>query len=109
MPNVIEFHPERNSDDWRNNVETLLKSCNGKFHFQKVNGELRDMYCTLNPNVLPESGNTEPMSQGKPGILTVYDIEAEGWRSMRDENVITFKYIGDQTSDREQTSTFVRS
>ena len=91
MPNIIEFHPERNSDDWRNNVETLLKQGNGKFHFQKVNGELRDMYCTLNPNVLPESGNTEPASQGKPGILTVFDIEKEAWRSMRYENVISFK------------------
>jgi|TARA_B100000902_G_scaffold266289_1_gene252376 hypothetical protein len=108
MPNVTEFHPERNNDEWRSNVESLLKTGNGKFHFQKVDGSLRDMYCTLNPNVLPESGNTEPPSQAKPGILTVFDIEKDGWRSMRYENVIGFKFLGDQTTDPEHESTFIQ-
>ena len=33
MPNVIEFHPERNDDDWRNRVQELLKGGYGQFRF----------------------------------------------------------------------------
>jgi hypothetical protein len=108
MPNVIEFHPERNNDDWRVRVEGLLKVGNGKFHFQKVDGSLRDMFCTLQPSVLPEDFNTELTNQSKPGVLTIWDIENNGWRSMRYENVIQFKFLGDQTTDPEHESTFIQ-
>ena len=108
MPNVIEFHEQRNDDDWRASVEDLLKSGNAKFTFQKVDGSIRDMYCTLNPNVIPGSP-TEPTSQAKPGILTIYDIEKDGWRSMRYENVIGFKFLGDLTTDMEHPSSFKES
>jgi len=107
MPNVIEFHPERNSDEWRSEVEGLLKVGNGKFQFQKVDGSLRDMYCTLNPNTLPESG-TELVSQAKPGILTIWDIEKDSWRSLRYESVIGFKFLGDNTTDIIHDSTFIQ-
>ena len=43
MPNITEFHPDRNNDEWRKSVEDLLKPGNGKYHFQKVDGSLRDM------------------------------------------------------------------
>tara|TARA_Y100000033_G_C2676457_1_gene76906 strand:+ start:182 stop:520 length:339 start_codon:yes stop_codon:yes gene_type:complete len=110
MPNIEEkdFHPKRNDDEWRRQVETLLATGNAKFHFQKVNGELRDMYCTLNPNVLPETTNSELSSQSKPGILVVWDIEKEGWRSIKYESVIGFKFLGEDTTDPERASSFTR-
>ena len=46
MPNVIEFHPERNDDDWRNRVQELLKGGYGQFRFQKVDGSIRELMCT---------------------------------------------------------------
>ena len=108
MPNVeeINFHPERNDDEWRQRVEGLLKTGNGKFHFQKVDGSLRDMFCTLNPNVLPGEYNEELVSQSKPGILTVWDIEKDAWRSMKYEKVIQFKFLGPNTKDVEHNSSF---
>ena len=110
MPNVEEkeFHPERNNDEWRQSVEGLLQQGNGKFTFQKVDGSVRDMYCTLQPTVLPETVNTELKNNAKPGILTIWDIEKEGWRSMRYENVIRFKFLGDQTIDPTHESTFIQ-
>ena len=110
MPNIEEkdFHPKRNDDEWRNQVETLLKSGNAKFTFQKVNGEMRDMFCTLNPAALPESYNSELTSQAKPGVLVVWDLEKDAWRSMRYESVIGFKFLGDQTVEPEKESSFVR-
>jgi len=110
MPNVdeINFHPERNDDEWRQNVEGLLKTGNGKFHFQKVNGSLRDMFCTLNPSALPEGYNSELSSQSKPGTLTVWDIEKDAWRSMRYDSIIQFKFLGNLEKDAEHESNFTR-
>ena len=107
MPNLQEkdFHPKRNDDEWRRQVETLLATGNAKFHFQKVNGELRDMYCTLNPAVLPETRNSEMSNNAKPGILVVWDIENNGWRSMKYESVIGFKFLGDLEKDMEHANT----
>ena len=111
MPNVeeIKFHPERNEDEWRQKVEDLLRIGNGKFHFQKVNGELRDMYCTLQQSVLPEEYNMELRNLAKPGVLTVWDIEVDAWRSLRYESVIQFKFLGPLDKDMEHESSFRES
>ena len=108
MPNVIEFHPERNNDDWRNNVLQLLKTGNAKFHFQKVDGSLRDMFCTLQPSALPEDFNTELTNQSKPGILTVWDIEKNAWRSLKFDTVIQFKFLGPQGEEPVKESNFIQ-
>lgn len=52
--------------------------------FTKMNGEKRQMYATLQDSVVP------PLKEGlvhhnNPDVLTVYDTEAQGWRSMRVE------------------------
>lgn len=57
--------------------------------FEKVNGDIRDMYCTLNPNLLPEE--KEPSSKTKKpeneNVLSVWDLEKKAWRSFRVANV----------------------
>ena len=108
MPNVIAFHEQRNNDDWSAEVEKLLKSGNAKFTFQKVDGSLRDMFCTLNPNALPKEYNSELASQSKPGTLTVWDIEKDAWRSMRYDSIIQFKFLGNLDKDAEHESNFTR-
>ena len=75
-------------------IEELLKrEC--RVIFRKVNGESRDMICTLNPDVIPAATKTEPLSQTKvrelnEEVLAVWDIKAAGWRSFRVENVVSF-------------------
>lgn len=107
MPNVEEkdFHPRRNDDEWRRQVEEILKTGNAKFHFQKTDGSLRDMFCTLQSSVLPDTYNSEMKSNARPGILVVWDIENDGWRSIRYESVIGFKFLGHLERDMEHEST----
>ena len=75
-------------------IEELLKrEC--RVIFRKVNGESRDMICTLNPDVIPAATKTDPLSQTKvrelnEEVLAVWDIKAAGWRSFRVENVVSF-------------------
>ena len=75
-------------------IEELLKrEC--RVIFRKVNGESRDMICTLNPDVVPAATKTDPLSQTKvrelnEEVLAVWDIKAAGWRSFRVENVVSF-------------------
>lgn len=54
--------------------------------FNKVNGEYRQMKCTLNEKYLPEQIDLEESVQKKkpnPEVLAVYDVEVKGWRSFR--------------------------
>lgn len=63
--------------------------------FKKVNGEERDMQCTLREDIIPAASKSDPLTQKKvrninAEVIPVYDINAEGWRSFRVENVISF-------------------
>lgn len=61
-------------------------------HFIKVNGEKREMRCTLMPSLLPPNYVTEQAEEkdfhGKnPNVLAVWDVMAGGWRSFRIDSV----------------------
>jgi len=51
--------------------------------FTKKDGSLRNMYCTLNPELIPYdmSGNAHG-TKDVPHLLTVFDLEADAWRSV---------------------------
>ena len=108
MPNVIEFEPRRNDDEYRREIEELLRFNHGQFTFQKVDGSIRDMFCTLKPSALPEEYNSELKSNAKPGILVAFDIEKDAWRSLRYESVMQFIFLGEATTDPEHESTFIQ-
>ena len=60
--------------------------------FKKKNGELREMHCTTNLDLVPPSswpkGETELSEETRASNIRVYDVEAQGWRSFLSENVI---------------------
>ena len=63
--------------------------------FKKVNGEERDMVCTLREGVLPAAKKDDPITQKKvrevnPETLAVWDVNKNAFRSFRVENVISF-------------------
>jgi len=65
--------------------------CNVKF--SKVNGEERDMKCTLNFDVIPEAHlpkDKNANTQNSFEVIRVFDLEKEGWRAFRIENVKEF-------------------
>lgn len=56
--------------------------------FKKVNGEERDMQCTLIEKVLPPMKGTE--RQKNQEVIRAYDTNKCEFRSFRVENVISF-------------------
>lgn len=89
MPNVTKFHPRRNETPWRQEVKTYLTNFECVFSFQKTDGSVRKMTCTLQENVVPEtkgSRKTEDIEQ-----ITVFDTDVKGWRTIKYDKIIDFK------------------
>ncbi len=62
----------------RNNVVTVI--------FEKVNGDIREMKCTLKPEYLPQTGY---IGEGwtDESRINCWDVEEDGWRSFRINSV----------------------
>lgn len=63
--------------------------------FKKVNGEERDMHCTLIEDVLPDAKKDDPISQKKvravnKEVIVAFDTMKGAYRSFRVENVVSF-------------------
>ena len=63
--------------------------------FTKVNGDQRVMTCTLKEDLIPSASKADPLSQKKirtinDEVIPVWDLNAEGWRSFRVDNVVSF-------------------
>jgi len=60
--------------------------------FTKVNGEKREMRCTLMPmylppNYVPEHLDEEHKKPGHENVIACWDVLNAGWRSFRIDNV----------------------
>ena len=68
--------------------------CNVKF--TKVNGDFRDMDCTLKRELMPEPAfyATTQDSVEKKEHISVWDINREAWRAFRIANVQHFTIKG---------------
>jgi hypothetical protein len=64
--------------------------------FTKVNGEKRIMNCTLMEGILPSNPTEEAKKEAKKKInedvLSVWDVDASGWRSFRIRNVTRVRH-----------------
>lgn len=59
--------------------------------FRKIDGEERDMLCTLDFNIIPE--DKQPKDAGRAyneAVIKAFDINKQEFRSFRVENVISF-------------------
>jgi len=59
--------------------------------FTKLNGEQRDMHCTLNTDLIPlerrpKNGSTEYSAE----MIRAFDIDKQEFRTFKVENVISF-------------------
>ena len=106
MPNIEEkgYEPRRNDDDYRQEVEGLLKIGYGQFRFHKVDGSVREMNCTLLPGGIPELNGLT--SRSVPGQVVVYDVDIEGWRTVTYERVLSWKFLGETATPPPQVSTW---
>lgn len=58
--------------------------------FEKANGEIREMKCTLDPNRLPSGRVLNENYAPSNEYTVVWDMEANDWRSFRFESVREF-------------------
>lgn len=58
--------------------------------FTKVNGDERIMKCTLNFDIIPEEHTPKETIFTTNKVIRAFDVEKEGWRSFRIENVKEF-------------------
>jgi len=60
--------------------------------FTKVNGEERKMTCTLSEHILPETTGESKRKENLE-VLSVWDIDNDGWRSFRLDSIKDLKVI----------------
>lgn len=78
----------------RQEMLTQLRENTCRVKFTKVNGEERDMRCTLLQKLIPSDqmpkGSTLEESNKSEDVIRVFDVTANGWRSFKVDNVIEF-------------------
>ena len=78
-------------------VETLKESV-VEVEFTKSNGENRKMKCTLLEEYLPvkevkEGDENKPARKKSETSISVWDVEAIGWRSFKIDSLISFNIV----------------
>ena len=76
----------------KDEIQSELKKGVAKVSFTKVNGDTRIMECTLNGQHMPKADDmpakkTDRVKAPNNHVLSVWDVNAKGWRSFRVENV----------------------
>lgn len=81
-----------------NQLLTQLKNNVVEVTFNKLNGDKRVMTCTLIESYLPPATKNDAMSQKKvrelnTEVMSVWDVNANGWRSFRLDRVINIAEV----------------
>jgi hypothetical protein len=58
-------------------------------HFKKKDGSIRRMVCTTHPDVLGPSQESRSAPVFQNEIVTVWDLEADAWRSFRFDSIVS--------------------
>ena len=74
----------------RNEMIEQLRQRECRVIFTKVNGEERDMVCTLNTDMIPEEHAPKGPAEYDVVVIRAFDVNKQAWRSFRVENVISF-------------------
>lgn len=69
-------------------LKETLKDGVATVTFKKVNGDVREMRCTLNEKLLPPRDEKAKVKKDNPSILAAYDLDKKAWRSFKVDQVI---------------------
>ena len=86
----IQYESQRNEDEWQTAVTEHTRLGYSMFRVHKADGSVREIVCTLKEDLIP---NTTGQSKGTKGNLVVYDVENEGWRTVKFDRVIKWKML----------------
>ena len=77
----------------RNEIIEALKSHKCVVKFTKVNGEVREMPCTLREDIVPKYERKTPVKEDKKdsNTLSVWCTDKNAWRSFRIDSVLELK------------------
>lgn len=95
-----------NTQENKSHIINELTDNNVIITFTKISGETRIMNCTLQEGIIPKATKDDQMSQKKirnisPEVLTVWDVDKKGWRSIRWDNIV--KVENEQQTERTNT------
>jgi hypothetical protein len=81
--------------EWQaNHLREILKQNVVNLVFIKKDGSERKMRCTLLEQFLPQQTDLEEAiernSKKNNEVISVWDLEAEGWRSFRVDSILTY-------------------
>jgi hypothetical protein len=85
----------------RDDLKHILEQNVVEVDFLKLNGDRRVMTCTLREDIKPRATKADPISQKavrdvSDAVVSVWDINARGWRSFRYERVNSVKVVDDR-------------
>lgn len=83
----------------KNELKEHLSKNVAEITFNKTDGSVRKMLCTLMSDYLPEQIAIDENVRHVPrkdndNILAVWDIDNKGWRSFRLDSILNVDYIG---------------
>lgn len=84
----------------RKEIMDSLKEGVYAINFTKVNGESRDMNCTLQEEMLPkieddgmQQAGLNPKKQVNENTVAVWDLDINAWRSFRLDSLTKFERV----------------
>lgn len=86
----IQYESRRNEDEWQTAVTEHTRLGYSMFRVHKADGSVREIVCTLKEDLIP---TTTGQTKGTKGNLVVYDVENEGWRTVKFDRVIKWKML----------------
>ncbi|RLA60640.1 MAG: hypothetical protein DRQ89_12510 [Epsilonproteobacteria bacterium] len=71
-------------------IQEVLRQGECEVIFRKANGDEREMICTLHSDYLPAVDPDAPKGESNEteDVVTVWDIEAAGWRRFRIDSIL---------------------
>ena len=79
-----DFKDEKSKDI----VRKALRSQIIKISFEKKDGTIRDMSCTLMESKIPDDKKPKTSNtKQNPSVLPVFDVEKDAWRSFRWDSI----------------------
>ena len=102
-----DHYEDLDADKQREYLKLMLTEDILLVTFTKKNGDLREMYCTLQDELIPEhkkyfSENEVGTRRALAGVdssqvVAVYDMEKADWRSFRIDSITAFEIVREET------------
>lgn len=92
--NTSTISPDFSLNNSKESIANLLRRVDAVVTFIKKDGTERAMKCTLREGVaIPYEKKTERTREAKDDILPVWDLEANGWRSVTVSAIQTIEVL----------------